>query len=53
MRKDSLSVLMAGVARPCEILARMIPNWQIEVLEPVFCKEVPSENDFEALDRFG
>jgi flavorubredoxin len=34
-----------------ETLAGMIPNLKVEVLEPVLCKGVPSENDFEALDK--
>lgn len=34
-----------------ETLAGMIPNLKVEVLEAVLCKGVPSENDFEALDR--
>ena len=34
-----------------ETLAGMIPNLKVEVLEPVLCKGVPSESDFEAVDR--
>jgi flavorubredoxin len=34
-----------------ETLAGMIPNLKVEVLEPVMCKGIPSESDFEALDR--
>jgi flavorubredoxin len=34
-----------------ETLAGMIPNLKVEVLEPVLCKGLPSENDFEALDK--
>jgi flavorubredoxin len=34
-----------------EILAGMIPNLKVEVIEPVLCKGVPLETDFEALDR--
>ena len=34
-----------------ETLAGMIPNLKVEVLEPVLCKGVPSEPDFESLDR--
>ncbi len=34
-----------------ETLAGMIPNLKVEVLEPVLCKGVPSQTDFEALDR--
>jgi flavorubredoxin len=34
-----------------EILAGMIPNLKVEVIEPVLCKGVPSGTDFEALDR--
>jgi flavorubredoxin len=33
-----------------EILAGMIPNLKVEVLNPVLCKGLPSENDFRALD---
>ncbi len=34
-----------------ETLAGMIPNLKVEVLDPVLCKGLPSENDFKALDR--
>lgn len=34
-----------------EILAGMIPNLKVEVLEPVFSKGMPSETDFKALDN--
>ncbi len=34
-----------------EILAGMIPNLKVEVIEPVLCKGAPSRSDFEALDR--
>ncbi|MCF8142353.1 MAG: FprA family A-type flavoprotein [Deltaproteobacteria bacterium] len=34
-----------------ETLAGMIPNLKVEVLDPVLCKGLPSETDFEALDR--
>jgi flavorubredoxin len=34
-----------------EILAGMIPNLKVEVIEPVLCKGDPSGADFEALDR--
>lgn len=34
-----------------ETLAAMIPNLKVDVLEPVLCKGVPSEADFEALDK--
>lgn len=34
-----------------ETLAGMIPNLKVEVLEPVMCKGIPSETDFEALER--
>jgi flavorubredoxin len=34
-----------------EILAGMIPNLKVEVLEPVLCKGVPTETDFKALDQ--
>jgi flavorubredoxin len=33
-----------------EILAGMIPNLKVEVLNPVLCKGLPAENDFQALD---
>ncbi len=33
-----------------EVLAGMIPNLKIEVIDPVLCKGVPSERDFKALD---
>lgn len=33
-----------------EILAGMIPNLKVEVLDPVLCKGLPSESDFKALD---
>ncbi len=33
-----------------EILAGMIPNLKVEVIDPVLCKGVPSEGDFKALD---
>lgn len=32
-----------------EILAGMIPNLKVEVIDPVLCKGVPSEKDFNAL----
>ena len=32
-----------------ETLAGMIPNLKVEVLDPVLCKGVPSETDFQAL----
>ncbi|MFW6171528.1 MAG: FprA family A-type flavoprotein [Planctomycetota bacterium] len=34
-----------------EILASMIPNLKVEVLEPVLCKGLPLKTDFEALDQ--
>ena len=34
-----------------ETLAGMIPNLAVEVLDPVLCKGVPSDTDFEAVDR--
>lgn len=34
-----------------EILAGMIPNLKVEVLEPVLAKGLPSEKDFKALDK--
>jgi len=33
-----------------EVLAGMIPNLKVEIIEPVLCKGVPSEKDFKALD---
>ena len=33
-----------------ETLAAMIPNLKVEVLDPVLCKGLPSQIDFEALD---
>jgi len=36
--------------RTVEILAGMIPNLKVEVLNPVLCKGLPSEADFKALD---
>jgi len=33
-----------------EILAGMIPNLKVEVIDPVLCKGVPSEKDLKALD---
>jgi len=33
-----------------EILAGMIPNLKVEVLDPVLCKGAPSESDLKALD---
>lgn len=33
-----------------EILAGMIPNLKVEVLNPVLCKGLPSDSDFRALD---
>ncbi len=34
-----------------EILAGMIPNLKVEVIEPVLAKGVPLEDDFKALDK--
>ena len=34
-----------------ETLAGMIPNLKVEVIDPVLCKGVPSEDDFNALDE--
>ena len=34
-----------------ETLAGMIPNLKVEVLEPILSKGVPSQNEFDALDR--
>jgi flavorubredoxin len=36
--------------RTVEILAGMIPNLKVEILNPVLCKGLPSESDFRALD---
>jgi len=33
-----------------ETLAGMIPNLNVDVIDPVLCKGVPSESDFKALD---
>jgi flavorubredoxin len=33
-----------------ETLAGMIPNLKVEVIDPVLCKGVPSEETFNALD---
>ncbi|MCD6561394.1 MAG: FprA family A-type flavoprotein [Deltaproteobacteria bacterium] len=33
-----------------ETLAGMIPNLKVEIIDPVLCKGVPSENDFKVLD---
>jgi flavorubredoxin len=33
-----------------EVLAGMIPNLKVEVIDPVLCKGVPSEKVFKALD---
>ena len=37
--------------RTVEVLAGMIPNLKVEVLDTVLCKGVPAEADFKALDR--
>ncbi|MFC1946539.1 FprA family A-type flavoprotein [Chloroflexota bacterium] len=34
-----------------EVLAGMIPNLKVEVIDPVLCKGFPKEADFEALDK--
>jgi flavorubredoxin len=34
-----------------ETLAGMIPNIKVEVIDPVLCRGVPSESDFNALDE--
>jgi len=34
-----------------EVLAGMIPNLKVEVIDPVLCKGFPKEEDFEALER--
>ena len=33
-----------------ETLAGMVPNLKVEVIDPVLCKGMPSEDDFKALD---
>ncbi len=33
-----------------ETLAGMIPNLKVEVLDPILCKGLPSENDYQALE---
>ncbi|OGN89298.1 MAG: MBL fold hydrolase [Chloroflexi bacterium RBG_13_46_14] len=37
--------------RTVEVLAGMIPNLKVEVIDPVLCKGFPKEADFEALDK--
>ncbi|RKX84606.1 MAG: FprA family A-type flavoprotein [Spirochaetes bacterium] len=34
-----------------EILAGMIPNLKVEIIEPVLCKGLPTDDDFKALDK--
>jgi len=34
-----------------ESLAAMIPNLRVEVLDPVICRGLPRDKDFQALDR--
>jgi flavorubredoxin len=34
-----------------EILAGMIPNLKVEVIEPVLCKGLPKEADYLAIDK--
>jgi flavorubredoxin len=34
-----------------EVLAGMTPNLKVEVLEPVLCKGLPDESDYQGLDR--
>ena len=34
-----------------EILAGMIPNLKVEVIEPVLCKGLPTEDNYKALDK--
>jgi len=34
-----------------QTIAELIPNLEVEVVEPVVCKGAPTENDFAALDR--
>ncbi|MBN2539543.1 MAG: FprA family A-type flavoprotein [Deltaproteobacteria bacterium] len=34
-----------------ETLAGMVPNLKVEVIDPILCKGVPSEDDFKALDE--
>jgi hypothetical protein len=41
---------MGGAGKTVETLAGMIPNLKVEVLDPVVCKGLPSDRDFEALD---
>jgi flavorubredoxin len=36
--------------RTVEVLAGMIPNLKVEVIDPVLCKGFPKEEDFKALD---
>lgn len=36
--------------RTVEVLAGMIPNLKVEVIDPVLCKGFPKEEDFESLD---
>jgi len=38
-------------AKTVEVLAGMIPNLKVEVIEPVFSKGLPSEADFKALEN--
>jgi len=33
-----------------ETLAGLIPNLKVEIIDPVLCKGVPSEDTFNALD---
>ncbi len=35
--------------RTVDVLAKMIPNLKVEVLQPVLCKGVPSKDDYQAL----
>jgi len=37
-------------SKAIEQIAGLIPNLKVEILSPVFCKGVPRESDFEALD---
>lgn len=34
-----------------EVLAGMVPNLKVQVLDPVLCKGLPSEADYQALDK--
>jgi len=36
--------------KPVDMLAGMIPNLKVEIINPVLCKGYPKEEDFKALD---